>query len=49
MPDKIDIDRKQKNHGAFGYGVHMYLGMFLAKAVRGYASVPIIFDPVGRS
>ena len=77
-PDKFDMDRKQKNHCTFGYGVHMCLGMFLAKAlleegmdiildrmknirpagepvlrpygpVWGYASVPINFDPVGRS
>ena len=77
-PDKFDIDRKQKNHCAWGYGVHMCLGMFLAKAlleegmdiildrmknirpaaepemrpygpVWGYATLPITFDPVGRT
>ncbi|MFN3725928.1 MAG: cytochrome P450 [Allosphingosinicella sp.] len=31
-PDTFDIDRKQKPSFGFGYGVHMCIGMFVAKA-----------------
>jgi cytochrome P450 len=31
-PDEFDIDRKQKPSFGFGYGVHLCIGQFVAKA-----------------
>jgi cytochrome P450 len=31
-PDRFDIDRRQKPSFGFGYGVHMCIGHFVAKA-----------------
>ena len=42
-PDVFDIDRPNKPHFGFGYGVHMCIGLFVAKAEI-EAAVNAIFD-----
>jgi len=42
-PDTFDIDRPGKPHFGFGYGVHMCIGLFVAKAEI-EAAVNAIFD-----
>ncbi len=42
-PDMFDIDRKPKPSFGFGYGVHMCIGMFVAKA-EVESAVNAIFD-----
>ncbi|MEA3001812.1 MAG: hypothetical protein QOH81_600 [Sphingomonadales bacterium] len=42
-PDEFDIDRPNKPHFGFGYGVHMCIGLFVAKAEI-EAAVNAVFD-----
>jgi cytochrome P450 len=42
-PDMFDIDRPNRPHFGFGYGVHMCIGLFVAKAEI-EAAVNAIFD-----